>query len=250
MRIIVLLCLVLTVVPARAADLSFGPLERQVRRIADATGGTVGVSVRHLESGQRIMMHGDTVFPLADAAAVPVAVALLRKVDDGTVHLTDGVAGRTLDDLLHAMIAANDARARDIILRTLGGPAATSAVLRAAGLRGVGVGRATPDASVAMLARLYRGQLLRPASTHLLLGLLGRTHGPARIRAGVPRDHAVLDKTGTGPGIVCDIGIATLPGRRGHVAIAIFVRGSTMPSAAQNRAIAAITRAAYAHWAR
>ena len=45
-----------------------------------------------------------------------------------------------------------------------------------------------------------------------------------------------------------DVGIVTLPGGRGHLAVAVFVRGSDRDLATRERAIAQIARAAYDHW--
>ena len=47
-----------------------------------------------------------------------------------------------------------------------------------------------------------------------------------------------------------DVGIATLPGGRGHVAIAVMIKGSDRPDAVREAAIARIARAAYSYWTR
>ena len=59
-------------------------------------------------------------------------------------------------------------------------------------------------------------------------------------------DVVVRHKTGTlGIGVANDVGIIDLPNGAGHLALAIFVKESSRPADAQDRAIAQIARAAY-----
>ena len=96
---------------------------------------------------------------------------------------------------------------------------------------------ASPDAIVAALARLARGELLSPASTRLMLDTMVRTRsGPQRLRAGVPAGWQVAHKTGTGQvlGAVStgynDIAILTAPdGTRYAVAVMIADTTASIP---------------------
>lgn len=64
------------------------------------------------------------------------------------------------------------------------------------------------DAYGELLARLADGQLLPPAQTRYLLGLMERVvTGPQRIRAGLPAGARFAHKTGTQRGRFCDAGI-------------------------------------------
>ena len=97
---------------------------------------------------------------------------------------------------------------------------------------------ASPEAIVRALARLAKGELLSPASTRLILGIMSRTSsGPNRMKAGVPASWRFLHKTGTGqvlPPVSTgynDIGIMTAPdGTRYALAI---MMGSTTVSIPQ-----------------
>ena len=73
------------------------------------------------------------------------------------------------------------------------------------------------------------------------------TTGLRRIRGGVPEGTPVADKTGSGPGGSAsnDVGIVTLPGGQGHLAVAVLVSGSKKPVAAQEKLIADVARALY-----
>src|SRR4029453_17540373 len=67
-------------------------LEAQFRKIAEPVGGTVGVSVLHLESGRGASLHGHDRFPMASVFKLPVAIALLERVDRGALRLDQSVA--------------------------------------------------------------------------------------------------------------------------------------------------------------
>ena len=103
---------------------------------------------------------------------------------------------------------------------------------------------ATPLGFARLLARIDKGELLKPASTKFLIDVLTRTTtGPDRIKGGLPADLRVAHKTGTLHGISDDVALVTLPdGRR--VAIAAFTRGIA-DGKARARIIADAARAIY-----
>lgn len=96
---------------------------------------------------------------------------------------------------------------------------------------------ASPEAIVRALARLAKGELLSPASTQLILGIMSRTSsGPNRLKAGVPPNWRFMHKTGTGqilPPVSTgynDIGIMTAPdGTRYAVAVMMGSTTSSIP---------------------
>ena len=109
-----------------------------------------------------------------------------------------------------------------------------------------GLDVATPQALVAALALLQRGRLLSPASTKLLLSIMdGSPTGPARLRGLLPPGTPVAHKTGTGPLVVNDIGLVSLPGGRGQVAIAVLNKLSDRPREQRERTIAELGRATF-----
>ena len=103
---------------------------------------------------------------------------------------------------------------------------------------------ATPLGFARLLARIDKGELLKPASAKFLIDTLARTTtGPDRIKGGLPADTVVAHKTGTLHGISDDVALVTLPdGRR--VAIAAFTRGIA-DGKARARIIADAARAIY-----
>ena len=105
------------------------------------TGGVVGVSAKHLETGERVSHNAETVFFTASTLKVPLLVELYRQVDAGIIDvhqridLTDAlrVPGSgvlkelasglqpTVHDLAMLMIIISDNTATDILYNRVGG---------------------------------------------------------------------------------------------------------------------------------
>jgi len=109
---------------------------------------------------------------------------------------------------------------------------------------------ATPEAMAQLLAKFHLGGALSPAGTARLRRLMEDTAtGSGRIKGRLPAGTVVAHKTGT-MGTVCnDVGVVTLPGGRGHLALAVFLKGSAQPRARLEWAIAELARAAYDYFA-
>lgn len=105
----------------------------------------------------------------------------------------------------------------------------------------------TPDAMVNLLAQIYRGTALKPESRALLLGVMERCRGgAARLKGYLPPNTIIAHKTGSLDGSATDdVGIITLPGDAGHIAIAVFVGDSPMPLAEREQTIAHTARSIY-----
>jgi beta-lactamase class A len=114
---------------------------------------------------------------------------------------------------------------------------------------------ASPEAIVKALDRLAKGELLSPASTRLLLGMMERvTSGPNRLRAGVPSNWRFGHKTGTGQILspvatgYNDIGIMTAPDGTRY-AIAVMMADTTASVPQRMEMMQAVSRA-IANWHR
>ncbi|KOV88295.1 class A beta-lactamase [Nocardia sp. NRRL S-836] len=137
--------------------------------------------------------------------------------------------GMTVRELCDAAVRYSDGTAGNLVLRTAGGPAELTAYLRGLGDEVTRMDRVEPDITSAVpddprdtsspraLGTTYRklvvGNALPDAHRAFLRDLMERnTTGGQRIRAGVPKDWKVADKTGTGSyGTVNDIGLAWPP---------------------------------------
>jgi beta-lactamase class A len=108
----------------------------------------------------------------------------------------------------------------------------------------------TPAAFAALLVQVQRREGLSATSQRFLLeGMERSLTGRGRIRALLPAGTTVADKTGTIGRTTNDVGIITLPDGS-HVALAVMVKMSTRTNADEERTIARVARAVYAHFAR
>ncbi|HEX7088837.1 MAG TPA: class A beta-lactamase [Longimicrobiales bacterium] len=305
---------------AVAADPGLERLEREIARLAELAGGTVGVAAVHLETGRAVYHNRTERFPMASSYKVPIAVQLLTRVDRGELRLDSLIEVRQEDlhpgsgtltslfndpgvvlsvrNLLELMLLISDNSATDIMLRTAGGAAAVTARMRAVGAEGIRVDRptslligdwlgvkglpengeispaefdervdavpqaqrdsaaaafdvdprdtATPEAMARLLERIWRGEILSPESSELLLDIMRRCEtGAGRIKGMLPPWVEVAHKTGTIGGTTNDVGIIYLPGDAGHVVTVVFVKESKRPIPEREKAIAYISRAIY-----
>lgn len=106
--------------------------------------------------------------------------------------------------------------------------------------------QATPNGMRALLVRVRLADGVSEAVRSVLVPMMERTMtGPKRIRGRLPPGTIVGDKTGTLAGTANDVGYITLPGGKGCVALAVFVKGSEAPPGARETAIADIARLVY-----
>ena len=170
-------------------------------------------------------------------------------------------------DLIDRMITRSDNSATDALLAVVGGPAAVNDWARRAGLREFTLTRdiatlvrddgevdpavsidirdsATPREMVRLLAGIYQGQWLTPASRNVIIDAMERCRtGTRRIPAMLPDGVTVAHKTGSLNNTSSDIGIITTPDGR-SLAVAIYVTGQGTRLNREGR-IASIARALY-----
>lgn len=146
-------------------DAALQRLEREFARLSKTSGGVVGATAIHIESGRRVSLNGAERFPMASTFKVPIAVQLLSRVDKGEVKLTDMITIEQKDlhpgsgtlsglfnkpgvalsvrNLLELMLLISDNSATDIMLRVAGGSDAVNAKLRSINIDGISVNRST-----------------------------------------------------------------------------------------------------------
>jgi beta-lactamase class A len=109
---------------------------------------------------------------------------------------------------------------------------------------------ATPDDMTRLLVRIWKKDLFSQVYADKLLGVMERCQtGRARIRGSLPPETDVLHKTGSMGGVVNDVGVITLPGRGGHVAISVFTKGSGRAEEVSEKTVAEISRTVYDYFA-
>jgi beta-lactamase class A len=120
----------------------------------------------------------------------------------------------------------------------------------------------TPEDMARLLEKLYRGKVLSSANTQFLLQIMEKCRtGRNRIRGLLPANVMVAHKTGTWsisepnylryPGskelyrFASDVGIITLPHRKGHIVIAVYVKSKGANDHLRSRSIALASKAVY-----
>jgi len=250
----------------------------RIAAIETRIGGRIGVAVLDISNSKRIDCRADERFPMCSTFKFLAAAAVLKRVDEkkeklerfvpyGTKeileyarvtkeHLKDG--GMTLGALCAAAIEQSDNTAGNLLLNAIGGPVGLTNFVRTLGDRVTRLDRIEPELNSAIpgderdtttpaaicsdMQKLLLGDALSEASRRQLEDWLERneTGGPM-VRAGIPKNWIIGDKTGRGSnGTTNDIAIMRPPGRA-PMLLAIYSVGST---ATPNDRAAAVAEAA------
>jgi len=257
-------------------------LRERLTALCTTAKGDIGVAVIHVESGRMFDVAGAKQLPLYSVYKLPLAITVLKRVEEKQVSLDQRVwvtpsdvapgsqfnadlwrqpAAKTVAELLEFSIVRSDNTSSDKLLELVGGPRIVTAQMYAYGFNNIDIKyssrefaahREKPNLGTAvdlamLLAKLQQGGLLQPPQVSLLLGLMdrARTGGERRLRANLPAGTEVAEKTGTGENTANDVGLITLPDGKGHLAIAVLINGSKLATADQEKLIAEIARTAY-----
>ncbi len=173
----------------------------------------------------------------------------------------------SVEEACAAALIWSDNTAANLLIDAIGGPAALTAFLRERGdavtrldrrepelntaIPGDPRDTTTPAAMAATLDRLLLGDGLAPASrARLEAWMVGSRTGLKRLRAGLPADWAVGDRTGTGEnGTANTVALLRPPGRAPLVA-AVYITGAAGPAEARDAPHAEIGRIVTARVAR
>lgn len=257
--------------------------KQRLEAIHQRIGGRLGVHVLDTHSGQRIGLDDDSRYATASTFKMLLAAAVLKRVDQGEVSLTQRIAYSERDmlkvvspvtakhvaegslpvqDLCAAIVEVSDNTAANLLLKLIGGPSAVTKFARDLGDEVTRLDRTEPElntnlpgdprdttsprAMVGIMQKLFTGGALSSASVNLLTGwMVEATPGLARIRAGIPKSWKAGDKTGTGAnGAVNDLAILWPPGRK-PILIAIYMSESTQSVEALTAAHADIAKALF-----
>lgn len=168
-----------------------------------------------------------------------------------------GNTGMSVGDLCKAAITLSDNTAANLLLASFGGPAALTEFARSLGDGITRLDRieptlnegtpgdprdtTTPNAMLGNLRELVLGEHLTSSSRAQLLAWLAASEtGGERIRAKLPKDWGVGDKTGTGDhGTANDVAIVWPPGR-GPILVAVYLTETAGDAVRCNAAIASV----------
>ncbi len=258
-----------------AAAPAFAQKKSAMDRIREEVGGRVGLAVYDSGTGRRFFDDAEGRFALCSTFKVPLAAAVLARADRGEIDLKREIrfgaadlldyapvvkanlarGALSIEALLEAAVVTSDNAAANLVFGQIAGPRGLTRFIREAGdgvtrsdrdepsLNSVRNGEVrdttTPQAMLWLMNRLLLGDVLSGPSRAKLIGWMeASTTGKERLRAGLPANWRVGDKTGTsGDGWFNDIAIATPPGAgRKPILIACYIDA---PGADTTRANAA-----------
>ncbi|GAA3150881.1 PEN family class A beta-lactamase, Bpc-type [Planomonospora alba] len=263
--------------PAPAPAPGQAAARRELRALEASFGGRIGAYALDTGTGAAVSHRADERFPLLSTFKAVAAAAVLhraRTAEPGLMeervrwtaadlqahspvtgeHVQDGL---TVAELCEAAITQSDNTAANLLLARIGGPAGLTRYLRALGdtvsrldRREPGLNdwrpgerrdTTTPAAIAGTLRALAVGDALHPRDRERLNGWLraNRT-GDARIRAGLPKDWTVGDKTGTGGtyGTANDVAVVRPAGDAAPIVMAVYTNRRSAGAARDDRVVA------------
>lgn len=225
-----LLCLV---VPLQAADQK-DDFTQAMAALEQVSGGRLGAALLNTASGRVLSYRGDERFPFASTFKLVLTGALLKKSEDNPQLLNKIIRytqsdlvewsprtekyieqGMSLGALAAAAIQYSDNTAANLLLHELGGPTGLTAFARSIGDNVFSLDRMEPELNSGLpgdtrdttspLAMAHTVQILafgkilqQQSQQQLIAWMEGNTTGAAAIRAGLPKEWRVGDKTGAG----------------------------------------------------
>ncbi|MEO5930989.1 MAG: class A beta-lactamase [Candidatus Kapaibacterium sp.] len=166
-------------------------LQSGITTIAASVDGNVGVAIMRLETGDIISMNGNARFPMQSVFKFPIAMAVLRQVDQGKLSLDRkihvdkrdyvpagmnsplrdtyprGGADITIAELLRYSVSESDGSACDLLLRILGGPKKAAAYIHDLGVPEIAIATTEKEMAAGPMVQ-YRNWCQPVAMAHLL----------------------------------------------------------------------------------
>lgn len=212
-----------------------------------------GICIKPSWLKDSININGDYVFPAASLIKIPIAVALLMKIDkkeifwdkvlplkryhyaQGTGYLRTRKVGTKvkLREAFRLMLTISDNTATNMIIDLLGGVNSTNQQIAKLGLKNTtlvnllgdfkGTNKTSPNDLVILLEKSLEGDLLSNSSKKILKSILLDVKNKSLIKKGLGRYTRFAHKTGTIGICVGDAGIIYFPfGKR--ISISIIVK--------------------------
>lgn len=253
-------------------------LNQTLAELERVSRGRLGVTLLDTGNGQTSSYRGDERFLMLSSFKTLAAAYVLARSDKGEdqlnrrVPITEadlldyapitrlhiGQQGMTLAELCHATITTSDNTAANLILRSYGGPQALTRFLRSLGDNVTRHDRyepalnqmspvepmdtTSPNAMSNTLNTLLFGTALKSESRQLLWSwLVANTTGDRRLRASVPSDWIVGEKTGTARIGANDVGFLQAPSSSA-VIVSVYLETDALAAPERDQIIAEVGR--------
>lgn len=233
---------------------------KSLRDVQARIGGRLGVHVLATGSRAELSFNGADRFAMCSTFKLLLAAAVLERADAGTLDLDQRIpfgpadmlshapvtsarlaeGAMSIRDLCAAIVEVSDNPAANLLLPLVAGPSGLTRFLRGLGddltrldrtelelntnLGGDPRDTTTPRAMAHTMQKLLVSDVLSETSrAQLIAWLVSSPTGARRVRAGLPAQWKVGDKTGTGTnGAVNDVAIAWPPDRAPLIATVLM----------------------------
>jgi beta-lactamase class A len=265
-------------------------LRDKIEKIIQSKKANVGFAMLAVEDKDSISVNGHEHYAMQSVYKFHLAVAVLNLVDQGKLRLDQyvfvdkndllpntwsplrdkyplGNVNLKLSEILEFTVSQSDNNGCDILFKLIGGPAKADAIIKKYGIEDISIvateaemhkewevqykNWTSPEATVQLLKKFYKQQLLAKSSTNFLYKIMVETStGTNRLKGLLPKGTEVAHKTGSSGqenGITAafnDIGIVKLPNGK-HYAIAVYITGSKEDDVTNAAIIAEISKAVW-----
>ena len=214
-----------------AAQEAWDDMTQELSWLVSRHRGRVAIYLEDLKSGRTWSYHPDEMYPSASLIKVPIMACVFYKIHDGEMSLKNVLTLRrhnrvggsgslkwqpdgskfTVRELLQHMISESDNTATAMLLEAVGlgyaqrqfpkmGLICTGIYQEGLSLRAGKVAHenfTTASEMTMLLAKIYRGELVDPAASRLMLDILRHKKAVAsRLAKGLPRGWEIAHKTG------------------------------------------------------
>lgn len=269
--------------PLKPVFAESGSILQAVQAAESRLDARVGISVHDTGSGRRWHYREDERFPMASTAKTLVCAALLQQ---GASSMTAGVQIEAADILSYAPVTkdlvgqtvtasrlcaitmrTSDNTAVNAVLDVIGGPPVVTSFLRSIGDETTRLDRNEPDLNEGtpgdtrdtttprameetIAALVLKDALEEEAGRQLTEWMLSNEVGGPLLRAGIPNDWRIADRSGAGGHGTRGIVAVMWPPGQAPVVASIYLTETEASMQARNAAIASIGRAIAAAVAR
>ena len=210
-------------------------LRQELNQIIASKNATVGISIKSIEDKDTLSINGNLKAPMMSVFKFHIALAVLNKVDEGKLSLTqeifvkkkdlhentwspmredypNGNMNLTLDKLLRYTVSHSDNNGCDILIDLIGGTKTVQNFINRQGIKdfvikvneaqmktwkNLYINTTTPLASTELLEKFYKGEILKEATTKYLYQIMVETsRGLTWMKAGLPSGTELAHRTG------------------------------------------------------
>ncbi|MBF4486889.1 class A beta-lactamase, subclass A2 [Flavobacterium sp. CSZ] len=210
-------------------------LRQQLNQIISSKNATVGISIKGIEDKDTLSINGNLKAPMMSVFKFHIALAVLNKVDEGKLSLTqeifikkkdlhentwspmredypDGNVNLTLDKVLRYTVSHSDNNGCDILIDLVGGTKVVQKFINQQGIKdfvikvnedqmktwkNLYVNTTTPLATTTLLEKFFKGEILKESTTKYLYQIMTETsRGLTWMKAGLPENTELAHRTG------------------------------------------------------